>query len=172
MTITQVHIDQVQVGNSADIDFSAVITLYNEEENVAPLTRNLISAFKQNLPGKPFELVLVLNGPQDKTPEIAADLAREFPEITLVTLKENQGYGGGIQAGLSIARGPLIGYLCGDEQIDAADVARIFNEALQGGHDLVKVTRQVRQDGIQRVLVTRIYNTLFKVMFGSKSSDI
>jgi glycosyltransferase involved in cell wall biosynthesis len=155
-----------------DAAFSAVITLYNEEKNVEPLTRNLMAAFKQELSGRPFELVLVLNGPQDNTPEIARRLANEFSEISLVNLEENQGYGGGLLAGLSAARGATVGIFDGDEQIESADVAKIFSTSLSTSYDLVKAKRTGREDGIQRLFVSSIFNTLFSIMFGRISADI
>ncbi len=155
-----------------DAAFSAVITLYNEEKNVEPLTRNLMAAFKKELSGRPFELVLVLNGPEDNTPEIARRLSEEFSEISLVALQKNQGYGGGLLAGLSAARGPIIGILDGDEQIESADVAKIFAESLSSSYDLVKAKRTSREDGIQRLIVSTIFNTMFSVMFGQISDDI
>lgn len=166
------YIDKVTAGNTVQAKFSAVITLYNEESNVEPLTRNLIESFRQAFPGMPFELVLVLNGPQDNTGSLAAKLAQQFPEITLVHLGINRGYGGGMQAGLCVAGSPIIGFLCGDEQIESADVAKVFAVALEGKYDLVKVARTVRQDGWQRVIITRIYNLLFRALYGGNSWDI
>jgi len=165
-------IDSVKVGNSGHMLFSAVVTLYNEEGNVEPLTRHLISAFRQQFIDQQFELILVLNGPQDRTPAIAQNLASEFREITLVTMRENQGYGGGLLAGLSQARGEYVGYTDGDEQIDSQDVAKIFAAACAGSYDLVKVSRTVRQDGWQRLVVSSLFNLLFRLMFGGRSTDI
>jgi glycosyltransferase involved in cell wall biosynthesis len=168
----KLSIEQCKFGSAGNLAFSAVITLYNEERNVEPLTRNLISAFRKQFSDLPFELVLVLNGPIDRTPEIAGTLAREFKEITLVTLNPNQGYGGGLLAGLAAARGSLVGIFDGDEQIESADVARLFAAALAEPCDLVKARRVSREDGWQRLVITSLYNLLFKLMFGPISDDI
>lgn len=152
--------------------FSAVVTLYNEEANIEPLTRNLIAAFRRWLPERNFELVLVLNGPQDNTPAIAAKLAEDFQEVTLVSLPENRGYGGGLLAGLSVARGPVVGILDGDEQVAAEDVALIFDRAVREPYDIVKARRTLREDGWQRLAVTKVYNVLFALLFGRLSSDV
>jgi len=164
--------DGLTIGNPEAVSFSAVITLYNEEGNVEPLTRNLISAFRDKFAREPFELVLVLNGPLDTTPAIAGRLANEYKEITLVRLNANRGYGGGILAGLSVARGDVVGFLCGDEQIESSDVVKVFAEATTSPYDLVKVRRVVRQDGWQRVLVTSVYNQLCALVLGLESRDV
>lgn len=151
---------------------SVVATLYNEEENIRPLAENLISAFREKLSATTYEVVLVLNGPKDNTPKIAEELASKFDEIVLVKLQDNQGFGGGLLAGLRAARGQIVGFIDGDEQILAADVANIFSIALSDPHDIVKAVRVKRHDGIQRLIVTTSYNTLFGIMFGTKSRDI
>lgn len=171
-SVPEAAIENVSFGSAQDAKFSAVITLYNEESNVEPLTRNLMSAFREQFPEQSFELVLVLNGPHDRTPEIAKGLASEFKEITLVSLGVNQGYGGGLLAGLSVARGPVVGIFDGDEQIASQDVARIFAAALLEPDDIVKARRTAREDGLQRLVVTKIFNSLFRVMFGKLSADI
>lgn len=158
--------------NDQSPELSVVSTLYNEEGNVAPLATNLITAFREKFDGKRFELVLVLNGSEDRTPEIAAQLATQFPELKLVRLQENQGYGGGVQAGMAAAKGEFVGYIDGDEQISAQDVAEIFAVALKGSYDLVKAVRRARHDGWRRLVVTSIYNGLFRIMFGNVCRDV
>ncbi|MBS1996598.1 MAG: glycosyltransferase, partial [Cyanobacteria bacterium SZAS LIN-2] len=90
----------------------------------------------------------------------------------LVELAQNQGYGGGIRAGLAAAKGQFIGYIDGDEQILAPDVARVFKAARASSADIVKVVRIIREDGLQRRVLTRVYNTLFKAMFGFICHDV
>lgn len=151
---------------------SVVATLYNEEESIRPLVENLISAFREKLSATTFEVVIVLNGPKDNTPKIADQLASKFSELVLIQLRENQGMGGGMLAGLRAARGQVIGFIDGDEQILAEDVANIFSIAIDDPHDIVKAVRVKRHDGIQRLIVTTTYNALFGIMFGIRNKDI
>jgi glycosyltransferase involved in cell wall biosynthesis len=153
-------------------DISIVSTLYNEEGNVASLANNLHAAFAGKFPGKLFEIVLVLNGSEDRTPEIAEQVAKQIEQVKLVKLETNRGYGGGIQAGLAQARGRIVGYVDGDEQITSDAAASVFEVALNGDYDLVKAWRTTRQDGWQRRFVTTTYNALFGIMFGNISRDI
>lgn len=169
-------LDQPELENRATesrkILASVVTTLFNEADNVEPMTRNLISTFKAICPDSPFELVLVLNGPTDSTPEKARELSREFPEITLVRLESNQGYGGGIRAGLACAKGEYVGFTDADEQISSEDTARVFSFAFAADADLVKAVRTAREDGWKRLLITTVYNNLFRIMFGVTNPDI
>ncbi|MBS1992967.1 MAG: glycosyltransferase family 2 protein [Cyanobacteria bacterium SZAS LIN-3] len=152
--------------------YSIVTTCYNEEANIENLVANLLNCFNEHCPGEDFELVVVLNGPTDNTPALAHELAAKHPQLRLVELAQNQGYGGGIRAGLAAAKGQFIGYIDGDEQILAPDVARVFKAARASSADIVKVVRIIREDGLQRRVLTRVYNTLFKAMFGFICHDV
>jgi glycosyltransferase involved in cell wall biosynthesis len=152
--------------------FSVVTTCYNEEANINNLVANLLSCFTEHFPGETFELVVVLNGPTDKTPELARALAQQHEQLRLVELSQNQGYGGGIRAGLAAARGKYVGYIDGDEQISAGDAALVFKTATTSSADIVKAVRIVRQDGLQRKVLTTVYNALFRAMFGFVCQDV
>lgn len=154
------------------VAFSAVITLYNEEGNIEPLTRSLIDSFRTHMAGIPFELVLVINGSEDRTGQIALELEKQFDELTLVMVKKNRGYGGGTLAGLANARGDVVGFLDGDQQVAAEDVARVFKACIEGKHDIVKILRVVREDGPLRVFQSRCFNALFRMLFGGTSRDV
>lgn len=154
------------------VQFSAVVTLYNEEGNIEPLTRSLIASFREHMAGIPFELVLAINGSEDRTGDIALKLAKEYDELTLVFIRTNLGYGGGTLAGLSEASGEVIGFLDGDQQVAPEVVARAFKLALTGPYDLVKIRRDVRKDGFARVVQSRVFNMIFRLMFGGSSRDV
>jgi dolichol-phosphate mannosyltransferase len=159
-------------GPESPCTYSIVTTCYNEEANINNLVTNLLNCFNEHCPGEEFELVVVLNGPTDNTPQIARQLAQQHSRLRLVELAQNQGYGGGIRAGLAAAHGQFIGYIDGDEQIEATDVAQVFKTARGSSADIVKVVRIVREDGLQRRVLTKVYNTLFRAMFGFICQDV
>jgi dolichol-phosphate mannosyltransferase len=152
--------------------YSIVTTCYNEAANIDNLVGNLLACFQQHFPDESFELVVVLNGPTDETPVLARALAAKHPELRLVELAVNQGYGGGIRAGLAAAGGEFIGYVDGDEQVLAPDVARVFAAARQSESDIVKVVRVKREDGFSRLVITSVYNVLFRLLFGFFCLDV
>lgn len=152
--------------------FSIVTTCYNEEANVESMISNLLARFRENFADDTFELVVVLNGCRDRTPELAGALAGRNAELKLVPLAVNNGYGAGIRAGLAAARGELIGYIDGDEQVAAEDVVKVFRASRTSSADIVKVVRVKREDGLKRLVITTAYNFLFKTMFGQVCADI
>lgn len=153
------------------MDFSLVIPLYNEEEGARRVVEGLVSAFDEALID--YELVLVDNGSRDRTRQILEDLVKEKgSRIKIVHVPVNQGYGWGIINGLNAATGTFVGYMCGDGQIQPADVIKVFDRVRAGNCDLAKVRRVARHDGLVRKILSRGYNSLFWLWFNVRSLDI
>ena len=85
------------------MNVSIVIPCYNEADNI----NNLFSLWKESIKGKNIEVIFVNNGSQDKSQDIFTELQKKNTDnqIKVLNLKENKGYGGGIQEGLKIANG-------------------------------------------------------------------
>ncbi|MCP4871683.1 MAG: glycosyltransferase family 2 protein [Proteobacteria bacterium] len=148
---------------------SLTIPLYDEEGNVQRVVRDLLDAF-----GKadvPFTLILVDNGSRDGTRAIVQRLEAEHDAVRGVYLDKNQGYGGGILAGMETADTPLLGYMWGDAQVGADDVLRVYRRLVADDVDVAKARRVQRMDGWQRTVVTRVYNTAALWLFHVTSTD-
>ena len=148
-----------------------VVPLYDEEGNVAGVAEGVLEAFR--LAGVPLTLVLVDNGSRDGTRAEVQALEARHPEVQGLYLDKNQGYGGGILAGM--ARAPagaeVLGYLWGDGQVAAEDVVRIYRRLVAEGAEVCKARRVQRMDGWQRSVVTRVYNTVTLWLFHVDSPD-
>ncbi|MBI4677632.1 MAG: glycosyltransferase family 2 protein [Elusimicrobia bacterium] len=99
---------------------SLVIPCWNEAESL----RGLLERFGSVLKRSDVELVLVDNGSTDRTSEVLPALLPSYGFARQVTLRENQGYGGGILAGLETAQGRFLGWTHADLQTDPADALR------------------------------------------------
>ena len=151
--------------------FSIVVPLYNEEACVRRSVQELHAALERAFAGR-YELLLVINGSTDRTGAICEVLAQSCAGITLVREPNNLGYGGGILAGLSRARGMYCGFTCGDGQASPEVLVELMRELERGGCDLVKITRVRRQDGFARALQSAVYNRLFRRLFQVPYRDI
>lgn len=161
--------DRVAPKGSDRLPVSITIPLYDEEENVAAVTRSLLDAFGRA--EVPLTVILVDNGSHDGTRAKIQALEREEPRVRVVLLDKNRGYGGGILAGMETAEDPLLGYMWGDGQVEAGDVLRVYRRLVADDADLCKARRVERVDGWQREIVTRVYNTVTLWMFHVTSSD-
>lgn len=121
-----------------------------------------------------LELVLVDNGSTDATGEIIGQLRDEGLPVVKETVAANQGYGHGVLRGLARCRGRYVGFICADGQVDAQDVAKLFEIARRSPEPkLVKVRRRFRMDGLVRKIVSVGYNVFANILFGGvRSIDI
>lgn len=156
---------------AAPLALSLAMPLYNEERNVRAVAGELLAAFDQA--GIGLELVLVNNGSADGTAREIEALAAGDRRVRAVHLSPNAGYGGGILAGLAVCGGPVIGYTWGDGQVSAADHVKVYGKLISESLDLCKARRVERHDGVQRRLITTVYNAaVFPLLFGVASTDI
>ncbi len=147
------------------------LPLYDEEGNVGPVVQDLLGTFRTA--GVDITLTLVDNGSRDGTRAEVEALAAANPEVQGVYLDKNQGYGGGILAGMerAPADAQIVGYMWGDGQVAAEDVIRVYRRLVAENADIAKARRVQRRDGWQRTIVTRVYNTVTLWWFHITSTD-
>lgn len=133
---------------------SVVIPLYNEEENMETLQRELHSAL-QRLEGGTlsYEILFVDDGSKDAT------IARveERPDVRLLAFEKNAGQSAAMYAGIHAAQGEVIVLLDGDLQNDPADIGLLLAE-IRAGADLVCGYRARRRDTVVKRITSRVAN--------------
>jgi glycosyltransferase involved in cell wall biosynthesis len=126
---------------------SIVVPLYNEQESLLPLYRNIRSACE--LLGASYEMVFVDDGSRDRTFDILAMLHQEDALVKVIRLRKNYGQTAAMAAGFAYARGEIIISMDGDLQNDPADIPRLISK-LEEGFDVVCGWRKHRQDKFWR----------------------
>jgi glycosyltransferase involved in cell wall biosynthesis len=119
-----------------------VIPCFNEEKNIKELILQCRSVTE--LSGYKLGFILVNNGSSDQSNEIITQLISERDRIKHISLADNQGYGGGILAGLRLASAPIIGWTHADLQTPLTDCLLAVNH-IQSGHEFVKGKRRGRR---------------------------
>ncbi len=144
---------------------SLAVPCYNEEDSLRNTATRLVQAFRERNLG--LELVLVDNGSRDRTGAIIDELIAEGLPVIKETVAINQGYGYGVLRGLTRCRAPFVGFICADGQVEAVDVAKLFEIAANAkSPKLVKVRRRFRMDGLVRKFVSIGYNGFANLLFG------
>lgn len=130
---------------------SVVVPLYNEEENIPILQRELSEA----LAGLDYEIIFVDDGSRDQTiSRISAD-----PRVRVLRFQKNAGQSAALFAGLEAARGEVAVLLDGDLQNDPADIPKLLAE-IDRGADLVCGYRAQRKDTAVKRITSRIANAV------------
>lgn len=88
--------------------YSVVISAYNEESREKKMRAHLksIDEYFANL-GQLHEVVIYLDGPTDKTPELVAKHSADLKNIRIIDGGENKGKGFGVRSGLMAAEGQV-----------------------------------------------------------------
>jgi dolichol-phosphate mannosyltransferase len=141
---------------------SVVVPLYNEEENVPELQRQLTEAMS----GFTHELIFVDDGSSDAT----AARVTVAPEVRLLRFTKNSGQSAAMYAGIMAAKGSVIAMLDGDLQNDPADIPLLVRK-LDEGFDFVCGYRKNRKDTTFKRVQSRIANAVRSRFIGDGVRD-
>lgn len=95
--------------NVQNLRVSVVIPTYNEEIRKEEMDKHL-NEIEEYFTGKgmSYEVVIALDGPTDKTPELVKDQAKKHEKIRVLDRKENKGKGFTVREGFMDARGSIV----------------------------------------------------------------
>lgn len=85
---------------------SVVLPVHNVEMTLARQVRDLLELLDDW--ESRFEILVVDDGSTDRTPECAADLAREYPQLRWVRSGRRQGKYSAIRRGLGLSKGQVV----------------------------------------------------------------
>src|SRR5579863_7327901 len=150
-------------------NYSIVVPLHNEEENVTPLYARLKQVMEQ-VRGL-FELVLVDDGSTDRTYHLLKEIAAVDSRVLVVRLRRNFGQTSALAAGFDHASGEFILAMDGDLQHDPNDIPK-FLKKLEEGYDVVSGWREKRIDNfVMRRFPSRVANWLMAKLSGVDIHD-
>jgi glycosyltransferase involved in cell wall biosynthesis len=135
---------------------SFVIPVFNEEENIEPLFRE-IQPVADGL-GCDWEVLFVDDGSNDRSLPIMTDLAAREPRVRYLAFSRNLGQSAALYAGFQHATGEIIITLDADLQNDPADIPRLLSHF--GEFQLVNGWRKNRQDTLAKKIASRIGNAV------------
>ncbi len=150
------------------MNLSIVIPAYNEAESLHTLLERLTQAL---LSFKGYEVIIVDNASTDNTQEVLKDIEQTYPMVRSV-YEGKKGFGNALLAGFTAAKGNIIGYIHADNQMDPKDIVRIYQNLHEHNFAVCKASRLDRHDGFVRLVISKVYNLLFRTLFGVKLKDI
>jgi len=115
---------------------SVLVPTYNEEENVIPLSKAVISLFKEKLPEYKYELVFIDNCSSDSTRELLRVLCKQDENIKAIFNAKNFGQFNSPYYGLLQTTGDATILLCADFQ-DPIDMIERFVREWENGYKIV-----------------------------------
>ena len=151
------------------MDLSIVIPVYNEEENVESLLREVDDAV--SVLNLKTEIIFINDGSRDRTYERLENLFPRFPRLRVINFRRNFGQTSAMVAGFDHALGDIIVAMDGDGQNNPADIPRLI-EKIREGYDIVSGWRKNRQDKfITRRIPSMIANKIISMSTGVSLHD-
>ncbi|HEY9824808.1 MAG TPA: glycosyltransferase family 2 protein [Stenomitos sp.] len=139
--------------------YSFVIPLYNEEDSIAELYRQLMLLW-ETLDGE-AELILIDDGSQDRSLELLRSLHAKDKNVRYLSLGRNFGHQVALSAGLQFATGKAIIVMDADLQ-DPPEVVPQLIEKWQAGYQVVygqRLSRE-RESWLKRTCAYGFYRVL------------
>ncbi|MBI2632179.1 glycosyltransferase family 2 protein [Candidatus Pacearchaeota archaeon] len=153
---------------------SIVIPLYNEEENVLQLFKeisyNSRALVVQGLVTD-YEIIFINDGSRDNTQKNLIEVKKiSKNKVRIIEFRKNFGQTAALKAGFVESKGDIIITMDGDLQNDPADMKNIIKK-LDEGYDVVSGWRWQRHDPAKKLLVSRIMNRIRRKLIGDKLHD-
>ena len=145
-------------GRRQPLRLSCVIPVYNEAAGLQRFLRALAEQLRSITPD--FELVLVNDGSQDATEDIALSMTSELP-LRYVALSRNFGKEAALSAGINYARGNAVVLIDADFQHPLRMLPQM-HELWRAGYDMIYgvIADRSGQSGIKR-LGTRLFDIVY-----------
>ena len=139
---------------------SVVIPTYNEEENVEPISREVVKIFSEQLPQFKYEIIFIDNYSKDKTREIISRLCAENPNIKAIFNTKNFGQFNSPYHAICQSHGDCTILMAADFQ-DPVDMIPKFVAEWESGYNIVcGIKATSKEGGIMYLLRSLYYKTI------------
>ena len=154
-----------------DSDYTVIMPFFNEENTLEIAVTNLV---KEDFAS---EIILVNDGSNDKSYEIASRLQNKHKFIKLIESKENKGKGHALKLGINVASKKFIGVLDADLEYSPNDLKNLFQEIDINNLDIVCGSRFIgdfKRDNIyvRTYLANKFLSMFFSIIHREKVTDI
>ena len=146
---------------------SFVIPVYNEEENIPILFRELTTVAEKS--NYSYEIIFVNDCSTDRSLEVIRALAESSQLIRCISFPENRGQSAALGAGFRAATGEAVITMDADLQNDPADIPTLLKHF--GEYDMINGWRRNRQDSFSKKISSRIGNFIRNRFTGEHIND-
>lgn len=149
-------------------EFSLIIPAYNECTRIQPTLKDVLGFFEM-VPDQKYEMLIVMDGCNDGTPEAVKEILSDHPCATTLIFPNRLGKGGAIVEALKHVRGDVVAFIDADGSIPSWELGRLIGLTQQ--YDLVigsryqKDSKVFRGRPLIRIMSSRAFNVLLKLLF-------
>jgi glycosyltransferase involved in cell wall biosynthesis len=146
-------------------ELSLVVPIYNEEESIPHLLREVHEALDPT--GLDYELICIDDGSSDKSFEVLTRFSATDSRLVVGQFRRNFGQTAAMQAGMDASNGDIVVTMDADLQNDPRDIPAMVAK-LHEGYDMVAGWRASRKDTfinrrLPSILANRLISSTTKV---------
>ena len=151
-------------------NFSVVVPLFNEEQNIETLVNEIFLSLKNY---NNFELILVDDASTDKTGYILNNLKnKNFKNIKIIKNKQNLGQSSALLEGIRFAENKIIVTIDGDGQNNPKDIPILLDKYVSDENlFLVGGIRKKRKDSYVKIISSKIANSIRSFVLDDDCTD-
>ena len=142
---------------------SILIPCYNEEENVAPISAEVVKTLEAELPEYDYELIFIDNDSTDQTRPILRRLCADNPRIKAIFNAKNFGQFNSPYYGLCQTTGDCTILLCADFQ-DPVELIPVMVQEWEKGHKVVSMMKTASRESKIMYFFRSIYYKAIRAM--------
>jgi len=158
---------------------SVIVPLYNKEK----LIRQCLDSFARDIFRETLEVIVIDDGSQDSSYEIAMEYHVNYPDIFQVIRKENGGVGSVMNLGFNCAVGKYVKEVDADDWVDSLGLENLIRYLKQNDVDIVlnpmrevdaegKRLNEIYYKGVYFGQIYRIEDLINKVIFSIQRMTI
>ena len=155
------------MNQTVNYDFTIIIPVFNEEESLPALEKNLSEYLNKS--SKKTCVLLVDDGSSDKSLELIKDMCKRNDDFFYMGFEKNCGKSAAMGAGFAAVESPLVGYIDADLQTVPEDFEAMM--PFVDDYELVAGIRTNRKDTWSKRIQSKIGNAFRRAMTGDKVTD-
>ncbi|MCM1021679.1 MAG: glycosyltransferase [Muribaculum sp.] len=155
------------MNQTANYRLTIVVPVYNEENNIASLEKELCAYLPKAL--CPTCVLFVNDGSKDRSLERIKEVCERNNDFYYISLAKNTGLSAAIKAGIDSTESQLVGYIDADLQTRPDDFNLLIPE--MDSHELAVGIRSNRKDTGFKRLQSKIANGFRRIMTHDGATD-
>ncbi|MEF8784348.1 MAG: flippase-like domain-containing protein [Haloarculaceae archaeon] len=160
---------------SGPVEVSVVLPAYNEEATLRKTVTVTLDRLAAFLPDGRYEVIVAEDGCEDRTPEIADELAAEYDAVRHIHSDERLGRGGALEFAFREADGETLVYFDTDLATDMQHLEELVESIRTDGYDVATGSRWLPDSAADRPAKRGIpslaYNRLVRFFLRSDVLD-
>ena len=152
---------------TSNYHFTIVVPVYNEEDNILNLEKQLSAFIPHALCST---CVLFVNdGSADKSLPMLVEVCGRNEDFYYISFEKNRGLSAAMKAGIDYTFSPYVGYMDADMQTTAEDFNLLLKDI--GKYEMVMGIRVNRNDSFSKKIQSRIANGFRRMMTNDGVAD-